>query len=189
MKTCACVFFPVVALLLSSCGDPAAQMSIMADSYKEQLESKDKEIARLRETEKNLSSELAGLKATVETLQSEMEKARSASQGIDADKVAAMIVKELEPKMDPIISKSVKTTLESASLTSTGGGSTTSSQASTSTGRQPVPDRSGGTPQNTGQNSGQSASGQNSSGSSGNGVTVRQSGRDPNVRRFEFTFP
>ena len=180
MKYSFCALLLAVGLFSQSCGDPTAQMSIMADGYKQQIETKDKELAQLRESERSLNSQLAAMQATMDTLKEQMGKAQAGAQGIDADKVAAMIVKELEPKMDPIISKSVEKTLASATMTAA------SVPAPAAAGRQPVPARDAA-PATTGSNAKPEPAAPLPT-PTDNGVRVRESNPDPNTQQFKFQF-
>jgi len=179
MKYTFCAILFVVGLFSQSCSDPAAQMSMMADGYKQQIESKDKELAQLRESERSLSGQLAAMQATLDTQKAQMEKAQAGSQGIDTDKIAEMIVKELEPKMDPIISKSVEKTLASATMTAA---------PTQAPGRQPVPARdTAPATTDAGPNTRPEPAAPLPT-PSDNGVRVRQSNPDPNTQQFKFQF-
>lgn len=160
--------------LVSACSDPSAQIKAMTDHYHKELDRKEEELIRLRESEKAQQAELAGVKAQLETIQTEAEKTRAASQGIDPEKISELLIKALEPKLDPIIAKSVEKTLKSAQLAPVA--QTTPTQSTTG---KPVPPPQYGTqPQpRTGQ---PPPSSSNDSG--------KLPSNDPNVQRFEFRF-
>lgn len=184
MKYSFCALLVAAGLFSQSCSDPTAQMSIMADGYKQQIESKDKELAQLRESERSLNGQLTAMQATLDTLKEQIGKGQAGSSGIDADKVAAMIVKELEPKMAPLIAKSVEKTLASATMTA----APAPSPSPAATDRQAVPARAAApAATDAASDSGPEPAAALPAPSDGD-VRVRESSSDPNTQKFKFEF-